>query len=486
MKIRNILNYLGLFLKINGILMLLPIFPALYYDENLLPFILGFILSMTAGHLLTRYPRKELNLGNAMLLSVTTLLIVSFFGAIPLYMTMEGNLLDVLVNGYFESVSGYTTTGFSVISDFSEYPKSVLFMRALAQWIGGIGIIALCFSGLMKGDISTINIYRSEMGLDRIRPSLTKTVEEVIKIYVVYTLIGVLLLWISGMDFIDAIDQILCAISTGGFSFTESPSYGNLMSQFIIASFMLIGAVAFPLHYLILNGRLKEFISHIEIKALIIILTIGVSVFAVILYHDGMSISDSIEHSLFNIISALTTTGYSDMDFNEVHEFGPLLLIALMTIGGGIGSTAGGLKLIRAAILAKSVVWVTRKSTLSERAIVPLKIGRRVFKEKEIINIAVFFFTYIIIMILGAVVLAAYNYNTVDALFVSSSAIGTVGLSTLDITTLPTIAKIILIIEMVAGRLEIFPLIALIQYIQKKTNLYQKKVEEYRRQPRQG
>jgi trk system potassium uptake protein TrkH len=464
MELKTILNYLGLFLIINGLLFLIPLLVALYYNENIIPLIPTIVLSIPIGYLLTRFERKELNLGNAMLLSVITLIVVSFFGAIPFFMTMKGNLMDILVNGYFESVSGYTTTGLSVVSDFDVYPKSVLFIRALTQWVGGIGIIALCFSGLVRGDVSTLNIYRSEMGLGRIRPSVTKTVREMIKIYVVYTSIGVIILWISGIGLLNSMDYILCAISTGGFSFSGSSTYGNWASQFVITAFMIIGAVAFPLHYLLLNGKFREFFDHIEIKALITLLIIGISLFAAILYHDGKSIPDSIEHSVFNVISALTTTGYSDMDFNEVHEFGSLLLIALMTIGGGIGSTAGGLKLIRVAILVKSVFWITRKSTLSEHAIVPLKIGKRVFQEKEIINVAVFFFIYIMIMITGAIVLAGYNYNTVDALFVSSSAMGTVGMSTLEISTLPIIAKCVLIIEMVAGRLEIFPLMALLHY----------------------
>ena len=464
MELRDTLGYLGLFLEINGVLLLAPVLIALYYNEDTLPFLLSFILSILVGRILTRYPRRELDLGNAMLLSVITLLVVSFFGAIPFFMTMKGSLIDVLVNGYFESVSGYTTTGLSVISNPDEYPTGVLFVRALAQWIGGIGIIVLCFSGLVREGISTISIYRSELGLDRIHPSLRRTVREINKIYVVYTLIGVLLLWISGMDLIDSLTQILCAISTGGFAFSESASYGNWISQSVIVAFMLIGATAFPLHYMLLNGRFREFLNSTEIKALIVLLLVGIGLFAVILYHDGMDAGDSIEHSVFNIVSALTTTGYSDMDFGDVHEFGPLLLIVMMLIGGGIGSTAGGLKLIRIAVLVKSVAWVMRKSTLSERAVVPLKVGGRVLEEKEVISTAVFFFMYIIITIFGAIVLTGYDYSMVDALFVSSSAIGTVGLSTIEISTLPILAKIVLIIEMVAGRLEIFPLMALIHY----------------------
>jgi len=464
MELRDTLGYLGLFLEINGVLLLAPVLIALYYNEDTLPFLLSFILSILVGRILTRYPRRELDLGNAMLLSVITLLVVSFFGAIPFFMTMKGSLIDVLVNGYFESVSGYTTTGLSVISNPDEYPTGVLFVRALAQWIGGIGIIVLCFSGLVREGISTISIYRSELGLDRIHPSLKRTVREINKIYIVYTLIGVLLLWISGMDLIDSLTQVLCAISTGGFAFSESASYGNWISQSVIVVFMLIGATAFPLHYMLLNGRFREFLNSTEIKALIVLLLVGIGLFAVILYHDGMDAGDSIEHSVFNIVSALTTTGYSDMDFGDVHEFGPLLLIVMMLIGGGIGSTAGGLKLIRIAVLVKSVAWVMRKSTLSERAVVPLKVGGRVLEEKEVISTAVFFFIYIIIMIFGAIVLTGYDYSMVDALFVSSSAIGTVGLSTIEISTLPILAKIVLIIEMVAGRLEILPLMALIHY----------------------
>lgn len=462
MEIKNILNYLGRLLEINGVLLLLPLIVAVGYQEFLWPFIIPVFLSLLIGHFLRKFPEKELDLGDAILLSVITLLSISLFGAIPFFMNLHGGLFEVFIDGFFESISGYTTTGLSVIDTPEIYPKSLLFLRSLAQWIGGIGIIILCFSTLAKGGVSTLHIYKSEIGSSRIRPSLTKTMREIIKIYLFYTLIGIILLLISGMDIFDAINQIFCALSTGGFIY--EPIEENLISKFVIMSFMLIGAIAFPIHYTLLSGKIREFLGNIEVKTLIFVLILCIPLLTFVLVQGGMDVKEAFNHSTFNLVSALTTTGFSDMNLENIGEFGTFLLILAMIMGASVGSTSGGLKLSRVVVLIKSICWMAKKSVYSETAIIPLKIRDRIIEEREFISIGVFFFSYILILVLGAGILNFYGYDLVKSSFLSSSAIGTVGLSTITVSKLPPLVKIFLMFEMIAGRLEIFPVMVMIRY----------------------
>jgi trk system potassium uptake protein TrkH len=347
MEIRNILNYLGVLLEINGVLLLLPLIVAVGCGESLWPYVVPILLSLTLGYFLRKSPGRELELGDAMLLSVITLLAISLLGAVPFFMNplFRSHHETFFIDGFFESISGYTTTGLSVIDAAGDYPKSLLFLRSLAQWIGGVGIVVLCFSALAGGGVSTLRIYESEISSRRIHPSLTRTMKEIIKIYLFYTLIGVILLLISGEGVFAAVNQIFCAMSAGGFAYGSVGE--DLVSRLVIILFMLIGAIAFPLHYMLLSGRIRVFLGNIEVRALIFILILGIPLLTAVLIQGGMGIGDAFNHSSFNLISALTTTGYSDAGLDSMNEFGLFILILAMVMGVGVGSTSGGLKLSR-------------------------------------------------------------------------------------------------------------------------------------------
>lgn len=467
MRFIVISGYLGLFVKINALVLAAPALVALYYDESTAPFLAAALISFAAGYLLSLHPKGDLNRGETMALSALTLMLVSFAGAIPFYMTLQGDPATVLVDGFFESVSGYTTTGLSVIDDLSVVPKSILFLRSLQQWIGGLGIMILAFSALMYG-VSMLNLYREEHG-EKIMPSVKENARILVKIYVAYTVVGTLALALSGVGFFTALNNSLSLFSTGGFNASDHV-YSNGWGKALFILFMVSGSIAFKLHYRIFKRDLKTVFGNLELQALATLILIGCLIFPLALWSHGMPVQDSLEHGVFNMVSALTTTGYTNIDYSQASDLFKLLTTAYMLVGGGMGSTAGGLKLIRFIVLANAVWWFIRKSSYSPNAVVVLKLGDRVIKVDEIVSMALFFFTYACVLSAGTLVLAFHGVAAVDSLFVSASALGTVGLSSITISSLPLLPKLFLALEMILGRLELIAVIALAGYLVQTLN----------------
>lgn len=480
MDIRNIERYLGIFLLISGILSFLPAVVAYHYDEPMIPHLITGVLSCFCGLSFIRSPHQELKFGDAMLLTAISLLVISFFGAIPFFMTLKGSSVDNLVNGYFESVSGYTTTGLTILDDelnprSNSYLHSTIFRRTLSEWIGGLGIIVLFLSILARGGISTVYLYKMEVGAERITPSVERTAKIILRVYLFYTLVGIILLWIISDDVFYSITAIMSTLATGGFIFLDWGFRFNadFLSMSVITIFMLIGAIPFTLHYMLFSGSWRKFFRNIEIRTLCWIIAISLLFFVILSWNDmiyqGIFI---LENSLLAVISAVTTTGNTGFDLYSIGNVGKFILITLTIVGAGAGSTCGGLKLIRFAVLMKAIQWLIMKSSLPDTAVVPLKLGKRVFTDKELRIISLFFFIYIILMFAGMLILLVFgvgpeggSIEPIDALMLSASAQGTSSMTNLNINSQPIIVKIFLIFQMIAGRLEIFPILALIGYL---------------------
>ena len=493
MNIRNILWYLGVFLLVEGILSILPVIIALYYHEPYQPYLMGVVLSIITGSILMRFPRVELNFGDAMILSSVALIILSFFGALPFFNILNGNQIDILIDGYFESVSGYSTTGLTVLpSDMyainSKYYHALIFKRTMSEWIGGLGIVILFLSILAKGGMSSVYLYKMTEGFERLTPSVERTARIILRIYIFYTLVGIMLLWVSGLDLFHSLCTVMSTIATGGFIgsvFKINSMYLgiNVINQSIIIIIMLIAAVPFTLHYDLLSGKIGQFFNNIEIKALIGILFISIPMFLSFLWLHGIEINCGIIfQTILGTISTITTTGYSGgsiIDGKGLQYAGDIerfLLFILMIIGACAGSTGGGIKQIRLSVMIKAIQWSIRRLSLPESAIVPFKICEKVWSDKELKTITLFFFIYMVIIGLGFSVMILHNIEPMQALLLSSSSLGTNGLSGIDIRTQPLDVKIILIFQMIAGRLEIFPVLALLGYISGK--LQRRVIEE--------
>ncbi|MEA3255387.1 MAG: potassium transporter TrkG [Candidatus Altiarchaeota archaeon] len=474
MDIRHIERYLGIFLLISGLLSLLPAIVAYHYGEPVIPHVLTAVLSCLCGLFFIKSPRHELDFGDAMLLVALALLITSFFGAIPFFMILKGDLLNNLVNGYFESVSGYTTTGFSILGDELNpdsgcYSHSIIFRRALTEWVGGLGVIVLFLSILAKGGISTVYLYKMEVGARKITPSVEHTAKIILRVYLFYTFIGVVLLWLLSEDLFHSITAIMSTISTGGFIFLDQGFNADFLSMSVLTLYMLIGAIPFTMHYTLFSGSWGKFFRNMEIRTLCVVIAISFLLFVTLLWDELYKYP--IQYILPAVVSTVTTTG--DIGVNLYSgDVGKFILITLTIVGAGAGSTCGGLKLVRFAVLMKAIQWLITKSSLPDTAVIPLKLGKRVFADKELRTISLFFFIYVILMVMGMLILLVSGVGSgggsvkfVDALMLSASAQGNSSITNLDINSQPLIVRIFLIFQMIAGRLEIFPVLALIGYL---------------------
>src|SRR5680860_716480 len=462
--------YLGYILIISALFRVIPIIAAMIYGEPITSFILTTAISLLLGLILLwlekrRNPERsplslsQLNLPNALILVSLSFLILPLISAISFLPSFHYNFL----NAFFESVSGFTTTGLTLYTHLEGLPRSLLLWRAETQWIGGIGIITLFlfiisrlkFYG-QKEDTqieATAALYRAQ-GFEKIEPSLVKSTKSILMIYGGYTLLGVILLYITGMSLFESISLSFTSISTGGFIVTDSLQATNL--QLIILSLlMLAGSMSFIAHNDLLRRKFRSFLSSLEKNIFFIFLLLSIGL-TFIVFTDARMI-------FFELISAFTTTGYSITNISVLPPLFILLIMIGMIIGGSIASTAGGIKVSRIYSLLMMVPWMLKKLSSSKHAIIPLKINKQFMEEKDLLVITVFVTMYFLILLIGTIVFLLLGYGLLDSSFQMTSALGTVGLQTIELMAVPVMGKVVLVIAMLLGRLEIFPVLILVR-----------------------
>jgi trk system potassium uptake protein TrkH len=461
MDFRSILSYLGTVLEIMGIASILPVFIAWIYNENPTLFFITAVISFVSGILLDRrFRKKELNISSAMVLASLSIAVISIIGAIPFLWNL--GQLDSL----FESVSGFTTTGLTTVLPES-MPFSLVFWRSLTQWAGGLGIIVIFLYLVNSPGISSY--YGRKPDADESKKSTF--LKKAMAIYVVITFAGFLLLMLAGLGGFDSIVTSLSSISTGGFSAKNASiaAYDNVWVEFIVAMLMIAGATSFLLLEGFTRGKFMDYVKSAEARifwALIIIFSVLVS-FAM------FNLGQPARLALFQTVSALTTGGFHTTE--ALSGLAMLLLIVLMIIGGFSASAAGGMKLSRAGIIGKSFTWIGKKVTLPQEAIVPLKYDGRVIRDSEVTTVAIFVAIYMLFLFGSAILLSFMGYPPLDSLFQAASAQGNVGLSAIPMDTINPLAKVLLMANMVLGRLEIFPVLGFL-YVLVKTQFGRKDI----------
>ncbi len=461
---------LGEILLVMGPVLLLPGIVALFYDINyIVIFMAPGLLCSLIGHGLTSkfHSKLPMTTKHAMLASAIVWLIIPLFGTIP-FLAHEFSFLDA----YFESISGFTTAGMTIMKGIDTYPEPLLLFRSFMQWIGGVGIIVLFLLISLRSGAGS-HLYQSETRTQRIKPSMRGTAIEIWKIYGFYTICCAILLYLVGMTPFDAVNHSMTTIATGGFStHDESIGYfaGNFLVKLIIIIFMIIGATSFFIHFRILDGDFKEILRSEEFKFMILIMLL-----ATLLITARFVISDNFYGSintagdiLFQVVSIMTPTGFTTIGISEWDSFTKIILLILMVMGGCYGSTTGGLKIVRILILWKSMWKTIKKFLLPEAAVVPVKVMGAPLKDEEITFVTGLTVAYFILVILGALVFAALDYEPLESIGVCVSAVSNVGPTffTEDAWfNIGAIEKITLIILIYAGRLEIFPILVLITAI---------------------
>lgn len=453
---RTILKFLGRFLMAAAFVLAVPggfaVFCGEYHIAAIYAGISGAVLLL--GWLVDRsIDAPELEKKEALVISGIIFPLLAFLNAIPLSIFGGVPFLDA----FFESVSGVTTTGLSLA------PESVgqvfLFVRSWSQWIGGIGIVLVVLILLLQPGTSAFRLFSVTGGQRGIRSNVVNTAYLLGAVYIVLTILSMIILLLAGMTPFDAVCHAFASVSTGGFS-THPDSiggYAGTMVPLAIMACFMMGVFNFAL-FINLPRDPLAFFRDSSVRAFAVIVLAGAGLLIITLWGTG-STSEVLSNAGFHAFSALSTTGFDIADVDTFPDGAKWVITVLMWIGGSVGSTAGGIKLIRIIILLKLVQMVFTRIFLPREAITPLKAGDEVVDVEDLHMIVTFVLLYVGIIIVTAGIFMAHGFAGVDAIFEVSSALGTVGLSTgITAATLPAQLKGILIINMLFGRLEIIPL----------------------------
>lgn len=476
-NIRTILKDIGSILVILGVLMYTLIGVAFVFNELYVVKFVVFtgIAVLALGLSLMHYFRdaKESEYKHAMVCAALVWLIVPAFSSLLLILIEDMSPLD----SFFEAMSGWTGTGLTMIAHPSSLTYTMQFWRSLMQWVGGVGVIVLMLSILARPGTGAYALYKAEAREERIKPSVISTVRMTWWIYLLLTSIGILLFFYAGMSPWEAINHAMTAIGTGGFTVTDRSmaTYNNFLIELAVIPMMVLGAIPFLVHYRVLKGKLNSYLKDTQCKAFVVVLTF----LLVLLFAANYSIygdaTNCLRYSSFQLISGLTCTGFQTTSVRDWSTDGLIIMCVSMIIGGGMGSTAGGVKLIRAVITFKWITWSLRRNFLPPRALISVKLGDRILEKEEIVKIvsesSLIISLWFIFLLVGICVLSATvgpQFPLEAVMFEVASAQGNVGLS-IGITNagLSYIGKIMLILNMWIGRLEIIPVLMLLRALVK-------------------
>ncbi len=478
---------MGLLLMVNGGFMLLSSVVSWYYKDGVLKEMLlaGSVALGIGGAimLLTKNHRKEIQKREGYIIVTFGWIFMALIGTLPYIFT---GAIPSFTNAFFETMSGYTTTGASILTDIESIPNGVLFWRSITHWIGGMGIIVLAIAILPLLGIGGMQLFAAEApgpGGDKLHPRITDTAKRLWLIYVGYTLAETVLLKLAGMSFFDAINHSLATLSTGGFS-TKNASVAywndNPMVQYIIIVFMFLAGSNFVLSYFAFKRKFQKMFQDEEFKmysALIIGLTVVASL--LIYFEADVAISSighpmvwgpfesAFRHALFQVLTIITTTGFVSADYTLWTPFLTIFFFGMMFLGGCAGSTAGGIKVMRHLIMIRNGV-LEFKRTLHPHAILPVRYNSKAVPQPIVFNILGFFILYMLSFIMGTLVFSWLGLDFNTALGGAASTLGNVGPALGDLgpvnnyAALPVAAKWWSSFLMLIGRLELFTVLILL------------------------
>ncbi|WFA08201.1 TrkH family potassium uptake protein [Tissierella sp. Yu-01] len=468
-----IIKVIGYVLLVESVLLLPSFFIGLYTGEgDAAAFGITILLTLVIGFFLSRMKKGDSIISIREGLSIVSLswIFVSLFGALPLYLTKS---TSTYINALFEIVSGFTTTGATVISDVEGLTHGILFWRSFTHWVGGMGILVFSLALLPALGVGGFQLYKYESPgpvAGKIAPKLKNTAKILYTIYLGITILEVILLRIGGMSIFDSLVYTFGTVGTGGFA-TKNLSVGAYNSTYIhliIAIFMTISGVNFSNYYLLLKGKVKDFLRDEEFKLYIAILVIAIVAMALNLYATTYdNLGTAFRDSYFQAASIMTTTGYSTVDFNLWSAFNKLILLVLMVIGGSAGSTAGGMKVIRILILFKMVKREVMK-IFHPRAVVPIKVGGKIIPNETVSSIHSFTALYMIIFIVSTILISLEGIDIESAISSVAATLSNIGPGlnfvgpASNFGGFSQISIFYFTILMLLGRLELYTIFALI------------------------
>ncbi len=470
-NIKGVLKVISGNLLILGASILFCVGVAAYYSEPIMPFVISAAISFVLALFLkfiSRNKREELIVKKreAYLTVSLSWILISLVGCLPYLLS---SAIPSFVDAIFESVSGFTTTGSSILFDVESLPKSILFWRSLTHWIGGIGIIVLVIIVMPALRTSGYHLFSLESSLqDKIRPRIKSVGKRLLLIYISLTILETLFLLMGGMNLFDSICHAFGTVATGGFSTNNNSLAGySPYIQYTVMIFMLLAGTNFVFYYYLFARDFKKVKKNEEIKFYLkIILFLGLTLTLSLFFSTNKTFEVSFREGFFQLISIVSCTGFSTTDYLLWPSFGWLILFLAMFIGGCTGSTAGGIKMARHLILLKNIKKAMRQ-LISPNAVIPIKINNEVIGDEMNTSIITFISVYILVFILGSIVLILLNLDIKTASSAVATClagigpgIGKVGPMN-NFSHLSPIVKIILSFIMLVGRLEIYSILLL-------------------------
>ncbi|MDB4037648.1 TrkH family potassium uptake protein [Candidatus Thioglobus sp.] len=475
MQLSIVAKTLGLLLMVFSFAQVPPILVDLIYSEGeYLTFIFSFILTVFGGLVLWwpfRAIKKSFRLREGVLIVVSFWIVLSLFGTLPFLITESISNLS-FSNAFFESMSGLTTTGATVLSQLDDLPKSILFYRQQLQWLGGMGIIVLAVAVLPLLGVGGMELYHAEssgIAKDRLTPKLRNTAIALWKIYLSLTVLCALAYFFSGMSIFDAVSHSFSTVAIGGFS-THDSSIGYFNSipiEMIAMFFMFLAGINFSLHFLAWNNRsLVDYIKDSEFKTygMVLLSASAVVIIALSLNGEYGSTSETIRHSLFQTISIATTTGFTSQNYSNWPAAIPVFLIMVSFIGACVGSTGGGIKVVRVLVMFRLGMKEIHKF-IRPNAQVSIKLNKASINEKALVSVLGFFSLYAISFIFIMMLLMFAGLDQVTAYSATAATMNNLGPGLGEVAqnygSLGETAKWILSFSMLIGRLEVLTIIAI-------------------------
>ena len=479
MPTRHIIHYsivmkvMSFLLILEALFMLSSLPFAWYYGESIRPITLSALITGFvggAGWIAQRKKdRSSIGKREGYLIVALTWIVISLFGTLPF---LFSGTIPNFTDAFFETISGFTTTGATILTDIEVLPKNILYWRAMTHWIGGMGIIVLTVAILPFLGIGGLQLMIAEMpGItpDKLHPRITSTAKRLWGIYVGFTLVEILLLWVGEMDFFDSVCHSFATMATGGFSTKNTSIIGfSAYSQYVIIVFMFLAGTNFTLHYFFLHRQFKKVFSNEEYRLYFwIVAMVTVFITVGLLVYGMPDVEKAFRDTLFTVVSIVTTTGFVTANYYAWPSYLWMLIFALMFIGGSAGSTGSGVKMIRFLLLIRNS-WQELKRSIHPQAIIPVKYNGKSVSQQMILNVMAFFLMYVLVFSAGTILLSLLGVGFETAIGASIATLGNIGpgighVGPVDnYAFFPDMAKWVLSFLMLLGRLELFTILIVI------------------------
>ncbi len=471
MNYKMIINVLGWVLKIESAFMAIPLVCAAIYGETaeIFTFLICIALGILFGTLITKKSpaNKAMYAKEGFCAVALSWIVISIFGAIPFI--LSGSIPN-FIDAFFETSSGFSTTGASILTSVDVLPKSIIMWRSLTHWIGGMGVLVFLMAVFPLSGNANLYLLKAESpgpSVSKLVPKTKSTAKLLYTIYIAFTLLQIILMLLGGADLFDSLTLTFGTAGTGGFSVNDAgiSSYSPYI-QYVITFFMIACGVDFSLYYMLLLGDIKSILKSDEVKAYFGI--IASAILLIFINTRGMfgSIEEAFRNIAFSVGSVITTTGYSTADFNLWPEFSKMIIVILMFVGACAGSTGGGIKVSRILILLKTIVKEI-KTTAHPRRTLKLKMNNRTLEHETVRGVNVYMAAYVIIFTTSLLIISFDNFDfttnftaiaaTINNIGPGLSKVGPIG----NFSEFSYLSKFVMSMCMLIGRLEIFPMLLL-------------------------